>query len=141
MSLVEHSGEELARFIDRRKLLKRAAIAIFSLTTATVINLDHMFTAHASSYCPYPNITPKCDCNPPGGRYCFFMNPSYCNGHICAGKCTPFTAAWPNSGGCWCTEICADGCNDAYSVCCDCTCPGNTCTCSQIYYYGSKPNC
>lgn len=143
MSIVERSGEELAHFIDRRKFLKRAAIAIFSFTAASAVNLDRVLNASASSYCPYyPGISSHCQCQPINNNYCENFTWGSCNGANCSGHCTPNTGAWPNTGGCWCTEICLDGCNDAYIKCCDCYCGnGNYCTCSQLVIVSANPEC
>jgi hypothetical protein len=138
MSIVERSGERLARFIDRRKFLKRAAITLFSFATATAISLDQVLTAHAS-YCSLP-IRDVCNCDPPNSKYCNNIKSSYCNGSTCADGCTSDTHGWPSSGGCWCTQLCSNGCYDIYWVCCDCLCSNTLCGCAQAYVI-DKPHC
>ena len=133
MSIIERSGEKLARFIDRRKFLKQTAISLFSFATASAISLDQLLIAHAT-YCTLP-ISGHCNCQPLGNQYCNNINSSYCSGSKCSGGCSayiPTRGGWPNSGGCWCTLECPDGNHDTYYVCCDCKCPNNIfCTCAQ----------
>ncbi|SRR6266852_2339213 len=138
-SLVDRSGEELARVIDRRKFLRRLAVGIFSLATGTVIALDQTGTARAAGYCPYSDISAYCGCTPENGRYCNDLNPSYCNGYHCAGGCTHDTN-WHGTG-CWCTKECTSGCYTVYYVCCDCHCNGQGCTCGHGYQVTPVPKC
>ncbi len=76
MTLIDRSGEEIARFIDRRKFLKRASITIFSIATASAVNLDRVLTAFArgdnctNSYCPWNSVMCACQCEPIDNNYC-----------------------------------------------------------------------
>lgn len=150
MSLVERSGEELARFIDRRKFLRKAAITIFSFATASAINLDQVLNAEAScSYscpgaacCPHGGtISDKvCQCSPSNGNIC---PSSDCNLYDCKTSvgCNPDLSTYPGSSGCWCTKCCTSGCHTIYYVCCDCKCPNNyLCTCVYTFTF-INPSC
>ncbi len=147
MSIIERSGEKIARFTDRRKFLKRAAITVFSFATASAISLDQVLTVFArtdcnnnNSYCPWNSkhaVICDCQCEPINGNYCSSFSWGSCNGASCSGNCKADTYAWPNTNGCWCTLVCLDGCYDRYIKCCDCNCGnGNFCTCSQIIVVG-----
>lgn len=150
MSIIDRSGEEIARIIDRRKFLKRAAIVIFSFATASAISLDRFSTARANNpYCSFPD-SHKCTCDV-NGRYCTSVSPSYCvdGDWQCNSQAKCYydpTIEWSsgNGNGCWCTDVCEDGCHEIYYVCCDCICPHNVkCSCTQVYIVevSSRPNC
>ncbi len=123
--LVERTGEELTRFIDRRAILKRAAIGVFGLTAAWAVDLIHVPRAEAINYCQYTES--GCSCDPPNGTYCGSLNLSYCSGPNCAGGCTFNYKYYPTA--CWCTDVCCGSHGGYYYECCDCFCNGQECGC------------
>lgn len=141
MSLLERSSEELARQIDRRRFLRRAAVTVFSIATAAAVNLIPHSTASAA-YCPVINAetgSGNCQCDFPNGEC------AGCNGlsYNCPSGCTRDTSTWgqPHPNGCWCSAICGS-CFQYYYVCCDCKCSGSPCGCSEYFSYpGAGPNC
>ncbi len=136
------AAERVARTIDRRSLLKRAAQSAF--LTATLIAVEGLKPPQAlaspDDCCPTCEYC-DCDasnCNPPYGQYC---QPSWCTGAHCGSACLPDKSDWHDTG-CWCT---GDDCYDCgggasfcgHYRCCDCmSCgPNNvSCGCKAFVY-------
>lgn len=129
MAILNRSSEAIARFIDRRRFLKRVATTIFSATTAAVISLDQTLSAHAWG-CPVGNHDPACTCNPLGAIYCHQIG-EHCNGYKCPDGCKTYTGFWNN--GCWCSKSCNHNGTLQYYVCCDCDCKAGPCGCRQAF--------
>ena len=136
MTLVEHSGEMLARRIDRKRFLRRAAGTVFGSVTALAVGGIRSPTAFATGSCP--NNQDQCNCHPLNSKYCTSFSSSYCSGSACAGGCTYNNSVYPDY--CWCSKNCCYLCGGlssycGYWKCCDCTCPGHGgCTCRGFIY-------
>lgn len=127
----ERIGETLARRMHRRKLLNKAAAAMFGGVAAWSVSGLWPDRALAAACTEFSNV---CTCNPPvtdDRHYCTDFDVSFCSGSSCAGGCTPaydtdITNGWSlNSGGCWCTlDCCNTGSlgNKGHYKCCDCKC-------------------
>ncbi|SRR5260221_898620 len=121
MSLVERSGEKVARYVSRRLFLHRTAQGVFAVAAAWAANLLHPLEAFAS--CPYGTEN-TCTCTPPNGVWCTDSHPGGCNsdGTCNQSICQPWKHNYTSTG-CWCTDVCCQPNNTAgYWVCCDCTC-------------------
>lgn len=98
MALIERMGEGLARRMDRRRLLRRAAGAVFGMTTAIAIKGFRPDRAFASSCGAYDQ---GCYCNPPNGTYCTAYSYDYCYGASCnTSLCSVNLSSYPDTGGC-----------------------------------------
>lgn len=133
MSLVERSGEILARRVNRRRFLVRAAAVTFATATGIAVTLPKSPSAFAAlGDCYGSPQTPPCD---PPGYYCTHYSSSYCNGAACSGGCNYDTFDYPTA--CWGTTVQCANCRTVepycyHYKCCDCSCPGGvTCGCSQ----------
>ncbi|MBA3413876.1 MAG: hypothetical protein H0U10_01445 [Chloroflexia bacterium] len=139
MALVGRVGEELARTINRRTVVKRAAAAVFGAVAAWSVEGFSRNKALAS-HCAYVT-TGDCSCNPPYGEFCARIDGSYCTGSACTGGCT-YDESWRYVGGCWCSATCAYTAEDGspingYYKCCDCNCFGTQCSCREFVPGGS----
>ena|SRR5450830_1902296 len=135
MSLAPRAGESVTRLIDRRNLLRRAAMTTFGLVAAVAVKGLHADRASAISCIHH---TTSCGCSPPHTRYCTVYNSSYCSGSACAGGCS-YNYLWGYSDtACWRTATCcySGGCLTGYYECCDCSCSGvpddHACGCNQF---------
>jgi hypothetical protein len=138
MTLVERTGEQLARRIDRRQFLSRTAAAIFGTAAAFAYQGIRAPRALGDGPCPWAGNPYGCHCQPLGGTYCSSHSSSYCSGASCAGGCTVNKSIWPSTG-CWCSKNCCYNCGFVsaycgYYTCCDCTCPFGGCTCKTFTY-------
>lgn len=151
MALVDRSGEELARYINRRKFLSRAAAATFGLAVGMAVDVTHILPAKAKTLagsacsCAYcsPCQQPRngYNCDPPLGQYCVNYG-NYCSGYKCVNGCS-CTSSYGYSNGCWCTN--PNSCGD-YFICCDCYCPNthvpsSYCGCYQFVSTYQSPDC
>ncbi len=128
MASVPRSGEGIARFIDRRVFMKKAAIAIFSAAAATAIGFDLKGIVLASGYCPVNDIES-------GSQACAFGRTcSGCPGgtYGCPTNCSP-DRSQHNPDNCWCTAQFYFGSSLVYYVCCDCQCSGQFCGCATLF--------
>ena len=125
MAVVERVGEALARRLDRRRVVGRAAAAAFGAVAAWAVEGIGAPGALALTCSVYSS---SCHCNYPRNRQCDRLKHGSCNGSQCGGGCRPQPNAYTNSGGCWCTQTC----NGGYYECCDCQCPGGSCGCSKF---------
>lgn len=136
MTVVERTGEALARATSRRSFLQRSAVAIFGLAAAGAVSGLKASTAWATACthtdpgqfctgygtCPYPH-----DCN--GGD----CNTTYCTySHGVPWTTSPY--------GCWCQAKHCYQCGGlgaycGYWQCCDCICEQHQlCTCQGFVY-------
>jgi len=130
MTMVERVGEGLARQLNRRQTLKRAAVAVFGAVAAWTVDGFRGNSALAS-HCAVVTEG-DCTCNPPEGTYCIGMDPSFCAGSACDGGCY-YDESERYAGACWCSAICAYGGGEfGYYQCCDCNCYGQVCGCREF---------
>jgi hypothetical protein len=134
MSIIARAGEGLARGINRRTAIKRAASAVFGAVAALSVEGWKRNSALAG-HCAYVT-TGDCSCNPPYGTFCSQIDASYCSGATCAGGCS-FDESWRYVGGCWCSATCEYTAEDGspfsgYYKCCDCNCYGSQCSCREF---------
>jgi hypothetical protein len=130
MTTVERVGEELARKLNRRQTLKRAAVAVFGAVAAWTVEGFRGNSALAD-HCGVVTEG-DCTCNPPGGLYCNGLDPSFCAGSACSGGCY-YDESYRYAGACWCSAICAYGGGEpGYYQCCDCNCYGQLCACREF---------
>jgi hypothetical protein len=133
MSTVERVGEGLARQLNRRQTLKRAAVALFGAVAAWTVEGFRGNSALAQ-HCGI--VTDSCGCAPPGGLYCSGLDPSFCSGSACSGGCY-YDESYRYAGACWCTSICLfEGSGPGYYQCCDCNCYGELCACREFIQTG-----
>jgi hypothetical protein len=137
MTMVERVGEGLARRLNRRQAVKRAAAAVFGMIAAWTVEGIRAPGALAS-HCALVS-TGDCTCDPAYGIYCKRLNESYCAGSACAGGCYYDETFWP--GACWCSAICQYSSQYGtpligYYQCCDCNCYGQQCACRQFLQTG-----
>jgi hypothetical protein len=136
MTTVERVGEELARQLNRRQTLKRAAVAIFGAVAAWTVGGFRGNSALAQQ-CGYVTDG-DCTCTPPEGLYCNGLDPSFCAASQCAGGCT-YDVSYRYAGACWCSATCQyDGGESGYYQCCDCNCYGQLCACHEFISTGSS---
>jgi hypothetical protein len=124
MSSLERVSEELARRLDRRRFLDRAARAVFAVAAGLAVRGSGASAQPLhppGSTCTYFDCG-RCYCNPPINGYCTNYSASYCDGSKCAGGCSYDT--YPYSTGCWCTQDCVINGDCGHYRCCDCFCPG-----------------
>jgi hypothetical protein len=139
MSRVERLSEAIARRVDRRRVLDRAAGTTFAMaaglavksfrTPAVLAQEDH--PCNSSTCVNYECGT--CYCNPPPGGYCINTSDSYCVGSKCnaSAGCSYDYSGYPNTA-CWCTKDCTHPWGFGHYRCCDCWCPGGlNCGCRQ----------
>ncbi|MCC6313490.1 MAG: hypothetical protein IT337_05720 [Thermomicrobiales bacterium] len=141
MSMVGRAGEGLARTINRRTALKKAAAAVFGAVAAWSVEGVHRNSALAD-VCTYVTAG-DCACNPPYGEFCSNLDPSYCSGSSCASGCS-YDESWWYVGGCWCSATCAYTSESGqpltgYYKCCDCNCYGAQCTCREFVPVSEAP--
>ena len=105
MTLVERVGEGLARRLNRRQTLKRAAVAVFGSVAAWTVEGFRGNSALAD-HCGIVTEG-DCTCNPPEGLYCNGLDPSFCAASQCAGG-GDYAASYRDAGGGWCRALCAD---------------------------------
>lgn len=133
LSWVERSGEQVARFINRRNFLRTAAVAAFAFAAAGAAELKFVPSAEAANACQANNVGNAC--SPPGGTYCTSWSTSYCSGATCSGGCS-YNYTWYKSTACWCTTPFCDSLGTHYWKCCDCTCLHNgswqACGCREL---------
>jgi hypothetical protein len=130
VTLVERVGEGLARRLNRRQTLKRAAVATFGAVAAWTVE-GFRGNGALADHCGIVTEG-DCTCTPPEGLYCNGLDPSFCDGSDCSGGC-----AWDESyryaGACWCSAICLySGGEAGYYHCCDCNCYGRQCACREF---------
>lgn len=132
MTVLDRSGESVARFISRRRFIKGAAVGIFGAVSAwATMSPQQVKASHCGSWPDSSN----CQCNPPGGRYC---SSGSCSGSSCVSPCT-YNYTWYPSTACWCTATCCNGpANRGYYKCCDCTCSGTACGCRKYIQTGTN---
>lgn len=129
MSMVERLGEGVARRMDRRRFLTRAATGTFGAVAAWTVQGLGASPAFAA-VCSHTSS--RCSCTPCANVHCRALNTSYCSGSACAGGCSyNYNCGYPDTA-CWCTETCC-GPPAGYYQCCDCLCPGNrACSCRKF---------
>lgn len=133
MNATKRIGEVVARRIDRRRFMNRSAMTIFGAAAAFAVEGIRTRGVLAQTC---QTTSSYCSCNPPNGRYCVNMSPSYCSGASCAGGCT-WNYTFYSSTACWCTTTCCFFGYYGHYVCCDCTCAGTACGCSAWVLQGS----
>jgi hypothetical protein len=138
---VEGFGESVARVIDRRKFLSRAAIALAGAVAALAAEGTLSPSWAVSVNGPCPNPTRAGHCNPPNGVYCTPRSEKCTSDGGCQSPaCTFLTTSY--STGCWCTkQVCLNcgsgcatcgGCTECHHyVCCDCKCGSERCGCRK----------
>lgn len=133
MAILDSVGERLARGVDRRHFLRRAAETGFLAATgwATL----GQGRAGATGSCPNPNQL--CYCIPPGVGYCDPQDE--CQGWRCKPPCTYNYIYYPDA--CWCTKECSNrrGTRRGWYKCCDCYCGGSECGCRKFVQTCSGP--
>ncbi len=135
MTTVERVGEALARRLNRRQTLKRAAVAIFGAMAAWTVEGFRGNSALAQ-HCGI--VTSNCSCSPPGGLYCSGLDPSFCAGSACSGGCY-YDETYRYAGACWCSATCQyEGSGPGYYQCCDCNCYGELCACREFFPIGGS---
>ena len=139
MTMVERVGEGLARQLNRRTMLKRAAAAIFGAAAAWSVE-GVKGQSELAGYCAYVTAG-DCTCHPPYGLYCGRMDRSYCPGAACSGGCY-YDESYPYVGACWCSATFHYPTQYegyyliGYYQCCDCKCYGQQCACRQFIQTG-----
>jgi hypothetical protein len=134
MTTVERVGEALARQLNRRQTLKRAAVAAFGAVAAWTVEGFRGNSALAQQCGIVTEGT--CTCTPPEGLYCSGLDPSFCSASQCAGGCS-YDATYRYAGACWCSATCQyDGGQSGYYQCCDCDCYGQLCACREFISTG-----
>lgn len=136
MTIVNRSGELLARKINRRGFLARAATVTFAAAAGFSATFPRMPSALAAQG-DCATTTTDTGCGPPNNFFCSSYNASYCNGALCAGGCQYDDQDWATA--CWCTTTVCIDCHTPEPVCyhykcCDCkNCPGiiKPCGCSE----------
>lgn len=125
-SIVDRTGEEVARSLSRRHFFERSATTIFGLAAAWSVGMS---PARADGTCS--STSSLCSCEPLGNVYCNSWSASYCNGSACASAAGCSYLHTPYPTGCWCTKECCygGGARTGYYRCCDCSCPRGKCTC------------
>ena len=135
MTTVERVGEGLARQLNRRQTLKRAAVAVFGAVAAWTVE-GFRGNGTLAQTCSF--VSDNCGCAPPGGVYCNGLDPSFCAGSACSGACY-WDETYRYAGACWCSATCAyDGGQSGYYNCCDCNCNGTQCACREFISTGSS---
>ena len=133
MTTVERVGEVLARHLNRRQTLKRAAVAVFGAVAAWTVEGFRSNSALAD-HCGI--VTDNCTCTPPQGLYCNGLDPSFCAGAACSGGCY-YDESYRYAGACWCSAICQySGGESGHYQCCDCNCYGQLCACREYVPVG-----
>jgi hypothetical protein len=133
MTTVERVGEGLARQLNRRQTLKRAAVAVFGAVAAWTVEGFRGNSALAQE-CSF--VSDNCGCTPPEGVYCSGLDPSFCAGSACSGACY-WDETYRYAGACWCSATCSyDGGESGYYHCCDCNCHGQLCACREFISTG-----
>ena len=134
MTLVERVGEGLARRLNRRQTLKRAAVAVFGSVAAWTVE-GFRGNSGLAQQCGFVTEG-TCTCTPPEGLYCSGMDPSFCAGSACSGGCA-YDETYRYAGACWCSATCQyDGGESGYYHCCDCNCFGQLCACREFISTG-----
>lgn len=130
MSRAFRPGEILARAVDRRAFLRTFSVAAFGVAAAWAAGFPRPDAALANEC---QTTSSGCNCTPLNSTYCFSLNAGYCSGAICASPCSYYYGVY-SSTACWCTLTCCynGGCTSGYYKCCDCSCPGSTCTCREF---------
>jgi hypothetical protein len=120
MTTVERTSEVLARQIGRRRLLNRAAAAVFGLVAAWSVEGIRAPGALADTCADKSGVN---RCNFPNGSC-----GKFCDGSRCKGACKFDTSFYRT--GCWCTLTSGGG----YYECCDCNCNGQrrACGCERF---------
>jgi hypothetical protein len=135
MTLVERAGEELARHLNRRQMVKQAAVAVFGAVAAWTVE-GFRGNGALAQHCGI--VTDDCACTPPQGLYCNGLDPSFCTGSACDGGCY-WDETYRYAGACWCSTICRyDGGETGYYQCCDCNCYGQLCACREFISTGTS---
>lgn len=134
MTMVARAGEVLARGLNRRQVLKRAATATFGAFAAWTVQGFRASPALAG-HCAYVTAG-DCSCNPPYGQYCLQFDASWCQGSLCSGGCT-YDESYRYVGGCWCSATCeytseTGAPSYGHYQCCDCNCYGTQCACREF---------
>jgi hypothetical protein len=136
MTTVERVGEGLARHLNRRQALKRAAVAVFGAVAAWTVE-GFRGNGALAQQCGFVTEG-TCGCTPPEGLYCNSLDPSFCAASQCAGACT-YDESYRYAGACWCSATCQyDGGESGYYQCCDCNCYGQLCACREFISTGSS---
>jgi hypothetical protein len=136
MTMVDRVGEELARQLNRRQTLKRAAVAVFGVVAAWTVEGFRGKSALAQQ-CGFVTEG-DCTCNPPEGVYCSGLDESFCAGAQCDGGCT-YDESYRYAGACWCSATCRyEGGESGYYQCCDCDCYGQLCACREFISTGAS---
>ncbi len=111
MTMIEHTGEALARRISRRRLLNRWAAAAFGMAAAWAVEGFHVRSASALA----------CEVRDRDHCHCRYDIAPGCGS---TEGCTLDTSYYQSTG-CWCTLTCRYGRNlCGHHVCCDYLCPG-----------------
>ena len=133
MTTVERVGEALARRLNRRQTMKRAAVAVFGAVAAWTVEGFRGNGALAQT-CSF--VSDNCGCTPPGGVFCSGLDPSFCSGSVCSGGCY-YDETFRYAGACWCSATCQySGGEAGYYHCCDCNCYGTLCACHEFISTG-----
>jgi hypothetical protein len=137
MTTVERVGEGLARQLNRRQTLKRAAVAVFGVVAAWTVE---GFRGNGTLAQECSVVSDNCGCTPPGGVFCSGLDPSFCAGSACSGDCY-YDETYRYAGACWCSATCQySGGESGYYHCCDCNCSGALCACHEFISTGySEP--
>ena len=134
MTLVERVGEGLARRLNRRQTLKRAAVAAFGAVAAWTVE-GFRGNGALADHCGIVTEG-DCTCTPPEGLYCNGLDPSFCEASACSGGCT-YDESYRYAGACWCSAICQyEGGALGHYQCCDCNCYGQLCACREFISTG-----
>ncbi|MDF3041526.1 MAG: hypothetical protein K0Q71_4232 [Thermomicrobiales bacterium] len=136
MTTVERVGEGLARQLNRRQTLKRAAVAVFGAVAAWTVEGFRGRSGLAQQCGVVTEGT--CSCTPPEGVYCSGLDESFCAGAQCDGGCT-YDESYRYAGACWCSATCRyEGGETGYYQCCDCDCYGELCACREFISTGAS---
>lgn len=133
MTAFERAGEAVARGIDRRQMLRRAAASVFGVAAAWAVEGIRPPSALARTC---TSASSSCACAPIG-EFCNTIDTDWCDKGKCAGGCRFYDEIYEPTG-CWCTRDCCYRTPDGgrvcgYYKCCDCKCPQRTnCSCKHF---------
>ena len=136
MTTVERVGEGLARQLNRRQTLKRAAVAVFGAVAAWTVEGFRGNSALAQHCGIVTEGT--CTCTPPEGLYCSGLDPSFCAGSPApAAATTTRRIATPAPAGA-APPVSTMAAQSGYYQCCDCDCYGQLCACREFISTGGS---
>ena len=134
MTTVERVGEGLARQLNRRQTLKRAAVAVFGAVAAWTVEGFRGNSALAQQCGVVTEATAPAPRRK--GSTAAGWTRRFAPASACAGDCY-YDESYRYAGACWCSATCQyDGGESGYYHCCDCNCYGQLCACHEFISTG-----